>query len=73
MQPPLYTLIVTYLLRDKLLPCIEGDSTEPADFDTYTTDFDTQVIYSLCKISKRDNAGVGKLPERGIAGASELP
>jgi hypothetical protein len=27
----------------------------------------------LSEISKRDNAGTGKLPERGIAGASELP
>ena len=59
--------------HDKLLPCIEGDSAESADFDTYTTDFDTEVIYSLRKISKRDDAGVGKLPERGIASVSELP
>jgi hypothetical protein len=27
----------------------------------------------LRKISNRDNTGAGKLPERGIAGASELP
>jgi len=46
---------------------------ESADFDTYTSDFDTQGIYSLREISKRDNAGAGKLPERVIAGASELP
>jgi len=56
-QPPLYTLIVTYLLRqwgptrDKLLPCIEGDSAESAECDTYTADFDTHVICSLRKIS----------------------
>jgi hypothetical protein len=27
----------------------------------------------LSEISKRDNAGVGKFPERGITGVSELP
>jgi hypothetical protein len=43
------------------------------DLDTYTTDFDTQGLYSLCEISKRDNSGTGNLPERGVAGVSELP
>jgi hypothetical protein len=55
------------------LPTLGRECPESTDFDTYTSDFDTQGIYSLSEISKRDNAGVGELPEMGITGVSELP
>jgi hypothetical protein len=28
---------------------------------------------TLCEIQKRDNAGTGKFPKRGVPGSSELP
>ena len=53
---------------------IRGENPQTSTlFDTYTAAFDTQGLYCLRKISNRDNTGAGKLPERGIAGASELP
>jgi len=53
---------------------IQGENPQTSTlFDTYTSVFDTQGLYCLRKISNRDNTGSGKLPERGIAGASDLP
>ena len=71
-QPKLCFFRVSHFLRSSS-PTLGRECPESADFDTYTSDFDTQGIYSLSEISKRDNAGASKLPERGIAGASELP